>query len=278
MRRAGPDDIPGITAFLRQRIETAMFPLSNLGAHGLGTAHPHSMRFWLQGDPITGVLGLTGGGMAMPQLLQGAEGVRAALAGEVLTGIVGEAGDVAALRRDSGLSAAPTRLDETEQLMSLTLADMAMPPCEGCTLRPLDHGLAEIIIGWRALAQVESLGADPATAQEAAARDVAGWLLAGNHRVLCQDDQPVALTGFNARLPDIVQVGAVFTPAALRGRGHARRAVALHLAEVRAQGARRAVLFTDSDAALRAYRALGFAQVGQYGLTLFASPQTVPHG
>ena len=33
---------------------------------------------------------------------------------------------------------------------------------------------------------------------------------------------PVSYSAFNARLPDAVQVGGVFTPRDLRGRGYAR--------------------------------------------------------
>ena len=89
------------------------------------------------------------------------------------------------------------------------------------------------------------------------------------------DRQPVAMTGFNARLPEIVQVGAVYTPPLLRNKGYARLAVALHLAEARETGTRHAVLFAASDAAARAYQAIGFLPTFAFALVLFSSSAKV---
>ena len=66
---------------------------------------------------------------------------------------------------------------------------------------------------------------------------------------------------FNARLPDIAQVGGVWTPPHARGRGYARCVVAGSLLHARTQGVSRALLFTmeSNVAAMRAYEA---AQTG----------------
>jgi predicted GNAT family acetyltransferase len=85
----------------------------------------------------------------------------------------------------------------------------------------------------------------------------------------------VAMVGFNARLPGIVQVGAVWTPPEHRRQGLARAAVALHLAEARAERVSRAILFTSNPFAERAYRALGFREVGRFALLIFAELQEV---
>ena len=76
----------------------------------------------------------------------------------------------------------------------------------------------------------------------------------------------------NARLPDVVQVGGVWTPRDLRGRGYARCVVAGSLLAVRREGVGRAVLFTDEEnrPARAAYEALGFRVVGDYGLVIFS--------
>ena len=76
---------------------------------------------------------------------------------------------------------------------------------------------------------------------------------------------------FNARLPDVVQLGGIFTRPEDRGRGYARRLVAGMLQHARADGAPRAVLFTGQDnlAAQRAYEAIGFEPIGLYGLVLW---------
>jgi predicted GNAT family acetyltransferase len=74
-----------------------------------------------------------------------------------------------------------------------------------------------------------------------------------------------------------VQVGGVWTPPARRGRGYARAAVAGSLLDARARGVTRGVLFTaqENRPAQRAYEALGFQVVGDYGLLGFSEPQLV---
>ncbi len=76
---------------------------------------------------------------------------------------------------------------------------------------------------------------------------------------------------FNARLPDCVQIGGVYTPPARRGHGYARAAVAGALLEARDAGATRSILFTgEHNAAARAaYLALGYRVIGDFGLVLF---------
>ena len=78
------------------------------------------------------------------------------------------------------------------------------------------------------------------------------------------------MTGLNAELPEAVQVGGVYTPPGMRGRGYARAAVALHLDQARRTGIPRAVLFAASDAAARAYTAIGFRPAGRMAMILFA--------
>ena len=78
-------------------------------------------------------------------------------------------------------------------------------------------------------------------------------------------------SAFNAALPDCVQVGGVFTPPPLRGRGFGRAVVAGTLLLARERGVERSVLFTgpDNAPAQTAYRALGYRDIGDYGLVLF---------
>ena len=131
------------------------------------------------------------------------------------------------------------------------------------------------MLGWRQAYLMEIMGEDKAEAARKAARDIDDYLARGSHRVLLRDGIPVAMTGFNAVLPEIVQIGGVYTPPDLRGHGHARLAVALHLAQARAAGVGRAVLFAASDAAARAYAAIGFRASGPVTLVLFDGMQRV---
>ncbi|HEX6463586.1 MAG TPA: GNAT family N-acetyltransferase, partial [Vicinamibacterales bacterium] len=94
--------------------------------------------------------------------------------------------------------------------------------------------------------------------------------IAGGHAwVLIIDGAPASLAGFNATLPDIVQLGGIYTPPAQRGRGYAKGAVAHSLLVARDRGVNRAVLFTSSRSAVRTYEALGFRESGDYAFVLF---------
>jgi predicted GNAT family acetyltransferase len=71
-------------------------------------------------------------------------------------------------------------------------------------------------------------------------------------------------------LPDIVQLGGIYTPPAFRGRGYAKASVAASLLAARDRGATRAVLFTSNPSAARSYEAVGFQRLGDYGLILLS--------
>jgi len=272
VREASEADLPEIRARLRAQIARAMFPLFNLQVHGLGGAAGRAMRFWLDEG---GCLGVTRDGMAMP-VGPIPEGCAAqALSGQSLIGILGAQGPVQALRVAVGLAAAPCKLDRDEPQFTLDLAAIKMPETSGFTLAPLDSQWRDIATRWRAAYAVEVLGEREETAEEPAARSVDDFIARGSHRILLRDRAPVAMTGFNAELPEIVQIGGVYTPPDLRGRGYGRRVVALHLAEARARGAPQATLFAASDMAARAYRSLGFVRIGTFSMVLFDGPQEV---
>ena len=264
MIRATEADRAAIETLLGARPELAMFPLANLAAHGMAGGHERAMTFWLDGDAV---LGVTDEGMAMPLWPDGFEAARlaAALSGHALMGCAGPAGPVRALLSALSLTDAPARLSEDEPQFLLSLSGMVVPDGPG-TLAPLAADV-DTAAAWR-LAYDRELHVGAGTI-DAARAEVERWIAADSHRFLMIDGRPAAMTGFNAALPDIVQVGGVFTPPEARCRGLARRAVALHLAEARAAGATRATLFAASDAAVACYAPLGFRRIGDYALVLF---------
>jgi predicted GNAT family acetyltransferase len=77
----------------------------------------------------------------------------------------------------------------------------------------------------------------------------------------------LSFSAFNASLPDIVQLGGIYTPPDRRGRGSAKVVVAASLLVARGRGAWRAVLFTNNPS-VRTYEALGLRCVGDYALVL----------
>ena len=282
IRAAVAADAPALEAFLARHPETSMFLRQNLAAHGPeGGTHAHAARFWGLEDAgdVAGVVALTRQGMLLMQLpgREALAAVRQALAGERISGMNGEAGQVARLRAALGLADEPCSLDRTEPLYRMALADLRLPVAGDLQLRAATSADAGLLTGWRADYLVETLGAvqGPHTEADAAAQ-VSALTAQDRLRVLEQAGTPVAMTSFNAVLPGIVQIGGVFTPPARRGRGHARDAVALHLAEARAAGACEAILFASGPPAMRAYEGIGFQRIGGYQLVFFASPAEVP--
>lgn len=273
-------DRPAIESFLRRHITTSLFPLSNLRRYGLAGGHGRAMSFWLnwQDGAICDALGVSYEEFLFPQCPSGPWGeIAVILRGRVVKGILGESSQVAALRRCLGLDSDAKALDMTDPQFTLPLADLVIPDTADSRLVSLDAALRDIATRWRAAYITEAMqvpGEDPHTK---AAQDVESYIAADTHRVLLQDGSPVAMTGFNAVLPEAVQIGGVYVPPALRRQGLARRAVALHLAEARAKGVGMAVLFAASDHASRAYQAIGFRQVGDFSVLVYEHPQVI-HG
>lgn len=273
MTPATEADRAEIIATLLPHAERAMFPLNNLIHHGMGTDHPYAVTLWLRRDAgrITDVLTQSAGGMVMPFLPSGDfAGAARMLRARELAGIVGprdwSRGLEAALRLTGRRS-----LDHDEPHFLLSLADLILPDGPG-RIVPLAEAPGEIIRAWMLDYQLATLGTPPDKAAARVATSYAQYLEAGSHVALIDGDTPLAMTGFNAQVPGMVQVGGVYTPPDLRGRGHARRALALHLL---ATGAPRATLFSASAAAARAYRALGFRQIGDWTLMLLADTEKV---
>ncbi len=289
-----PSDAPRLAAtraFLAEDLAGAMFPLAAIHAGrltrpGAPLTHPYALHAWVaEGERgIAGFIGANGDGMLLPRWPRpiGPEARQAlgnALAGVPIAGLVGPAADASAIVAALGLDRTPRRSSQVEPGYALDLDALAMPDTAGLALRPIEGGDAGLVEAWRRdyLRELQHLGT--AEAERRAARDVATWRAAGTHRILWQGTAPAALTGFNATLPGVVQVGAVFVPHPMRNRGLGRRAVALHLAEAHAAGTRKAVLFAAGPAAERAYCALGFWRAGDMAVIEFqACAKVAPPG
>jgi len=159
--------------------------------------------------------------------------------------------------------------------MQLRLDRLAVPSslsdgtlrCRRCTIDEHD-----LLTRWRIVHEEEVYGRTATEVTLREARSLVERLCTrGELFVLEVAGDRAAMCTFNARLPDTVQIGGVHTLRSMRGRGYGRSVVAGALLAARAEGAAAAILFTgkDNQAALRAYRALGFERVGDYGLVLF---------
>ncbi|WP_371808221.1 GNAT family N-acetyltransferase [Ruegeria sp. HKCCA5491] len=276
-RQARQEDVPMIDRFLSKHIQTSMFPLANLRDFGLRGCDPRALNVWALGDSPRAILAITNEGMVLPQcpdcsdaeLLEAIELIR----GRALFGLAAEATQARRFMHLAGWDNRPATMNSDEPGFTLDLNHIVLPETSGATLVPLGDVDREIAEGWRQSYLTEAMDFDEDRAQNQSKKDVAAYVERDSHRALLVSGQPVGMTGFNARLPEVVQIGGVYTPPTLRGCGYAKLAVALHLLEARAAGVTRAVLFAASDSAARAYIAIGFKPAGQYSLILFKTPK-----
>lgn len=277
--RATQADLPAINALLSAHIDTSMFPLDNLSRHGLDGTAKRSMRIWRDAE-MQNVLCITNEGMVMPQMpsatqahLQAAAQV---LSGEDCIGFIGPGGQVRALLLACGLVDVPCLVNADEPRFSLSLDDLKVPQIPNAELLPFSPEHRNTICDWGQAYLIEALSETPDKAREKAPLDFEARLKRDSHRILIIDRQPVAMSGYNAWVQDVAQIGGVYTPPALRGKGYAGLAVALHLQELQARGVTRSVLFAASQYAARAYEKIGFELTGDFALVLFKEPQRMP--
>ena len=282
VRPIGPADLAALDTLLRAHLETSLFILSNLEAGGLEDRGEAYQATWIgafEGPRVTAVAGSCWNGIV---LVQGDRGVEAAAresvarSGRAPSGIAGPWPLVLRTRSALGLDDAAVAHGGAEDLFVLELDALRVPrPLADGTLRcrpPNDDEIEPLLVDWRTAYRVETLGAAPSERVRDAARgDLVHLSALGRHWVLEADDTPVSYSAFNAWARDVVQVGGVWTPPELRGRGYGRAVVAGSLLAARDKGATRSVLFTEPTnvPAQRAYRSLGYQQVGQYGLMEF---------
>ena len=200
--------------------------------------------------------------------------------GRRLAGFFGPLHQVRAARSEMGLDAAPALKDSAEDLFALKLSDMRLPPALArgqVRCRVADAADFEQLAEWRYAFREATLKDIPGEQLVRTSRgDITSLLPAGSLFIL-EGDGPLACCSFNARLPDLVQIGNVWTPPVLRGRGYARAVVAGALQIARDAGVDEAILATGryNLAAQAAYRAIGFKLVGDYATLTFAPDANV---
>ena len=279
-----PDDQGALETFLVSRLDTSMFLLGNLRSAGLvdhGQRYEGTYAAAFVGEAIVGVVAQYWNGnlilqapRELPALVRAAVGA----AGRPVRGLLGPAAQVQVAKTTLGINAPHCQLDDTEHLYTLRLDDLVVP--DGLRSgrlhgRRLVAGDLDLVAAWRAAYTVETLGAVDSPQLRAEARaEMEQTLREGRSWLLEAEGRPVASTSFNAVIAEAVQVGGVWTPPPLRGRGYARAVVAASLLDARAAGHQRAILFTGEAnvPAQRAYAALGFQRSGDYSVVLLREP------
>jgi len=270
-------DEPALERFLARHADSSMFLRSNARAVGVvdrGELFHGTYAAAFAGDEIVGVACHSWTGSVLLQApAELAEVVRTAVthSGRAVSALIGPLAQVRAARDALGILVDDDEPD-AELLLALDLERLQVPAMLAAgevECRPTSDDDLELATRWNAEYAVEILGDVPGPALDSrVANAIANLHELGRSWVLWSGDVPVAYAAFNAALPDVVQLGGVYTPPGHRDRGYARAVVAGALRDARAAGVARAVLFTGAEnlAAQRAYVALGFAHVGDYGL------------
>jgi len=281
LRSRGRGDEALLERFLAAHADSSMFLRSNLRSAGIlyhgGPFEAVYVACFAQGR-LVGVAAHCWNGMVLIE----AEAQVAALAtalvdasGRAVTGIMGPLRQVQETRSALGMSDVACQMDSTEELYALALDELVVPPAlrDGrVRCRRPQPAEAPLLAAWRYDYSVAALNSAPGAALRRRCEREVEIVPLDWQFMLVEGDEIVAYAAFNAALPEVVQLGGVWTPPERRGRGYGRAVVAGALLAARDGGAQRAVLFTGKDniAAERAYAVLGFRRVGDWGLVLFA--------
>ncbi len=280
IRKANPEDAGAIAAFLEGHIETSMFLMGNLEAHGIGkTEHPHGTAFFLRetGDGITGVFGCTNGGFLMCQLPgltpSEAQTYMHLLKGYTLSGMTGHVEQVTQILDALAVPDEAWRINRVEPLYRIALRDLPPAP----KVRAPEMQDVPLLSRWLAtyMQETDSVppGVTPDVLPQVAERRAQAAVGSDRMRVMEEDGNMVGMAGVNAKAGSAVQVGGVFVPAELRGAGRGGRVTAGLLADAAAQGSTTGILFAASEAAASAYEKIGFQKIGGYRIALLNDPR-----
>ncbi len=281
-----PGDEELLESFVLQHINTSMFLRSNLQAAGLIDGNQRYQGTYIaaiENGEIKAVAAHYWNGMVVvqaPVYLE--EVVRAVVekSNRAISGITGEARQVKLTRKALQLENRSTQLNDDEILFSLALDKLQLPPALTSGKVKCRHPLLEeleLLTQWNVAYCVETLG-DTETPKlvakcrqriESTQAQARHWVLTAKNN---GENKLVSYSAFTAGLPDIVQIGGVYTPPSLRGMGYAKCVLAGSLLDAKSQGVYQGLLFTSKNnlAAQAVYRGIGFQETGEeYGLLLF---------
>jgi RimJ/RimL family protein N-acetyltransferase len=281
IRRLGPPDDAALRAFLGARLQSSFILLANFVADGFiyeGKPYQGVYAGAFENDELIGVAAHYWNDNLIFQAPKFTVEIAAAAlqhSGRPAQGLVGPWEQVAAARDGLGLGHLPTRYASKEILYALELARLQIPQALASgAVRCRRAQVADVpcLVDYAIAEAAETFGdPDMRERREKLDESLRQHIGEGMVFVLEAGSQIVAKSEFHGIANGAAQIGAVFTPPAYRGRGYARSVVAGSLDMVRRTGEKNAFLFTGEEnvAAQRAYTALGFAPVGNYGIILF---------
>jgi predicted GNAT family acetyltransferase len=285
IRQLVPGDEDLLELFLSSHAETSMFLRSNLRVSGLlfeeKAYHGDYFGSFNAAGEIDGVIAHYWNGNVMVQaptdsILSDLVELFHDTATRPIVGVQGATDQSVAVTSGLGLADAGYATNQEEGLYALELDDLRQPDDTGW-LNYVMVSASEVdgttLTRWLKAYQIEALGYDDTEELDKIVKSrVERTMDSSDNRILLVDDQPVCLCGINARLPDVVQIGPVWTPPEHRNRGYARTLVAWSLRQEQSQGVNNSILFTDNPAAAKAYEAIGFRLIGSYRMALLRTP------
>jgi uncharacterized protein len=278
-----PGDEERLDRFLGQHADSSLFLRSNALVGGLrDEGRPRHCTYVarFEGEELVAVVAHSWNGNLLVQAPSGAGELArraAAATGRRIAGVLGPWQQACAVLNELGLSQAETSIRSCEDLFALDLDALRVPAllaAAAVACRPAEPADLDQLAEWRRRYAIETLGEPDRPDLLRSSREEVSWAQAsGSLFVLGDGRELLATCAFNARHPACVQIGGVWTPPALRGRGYGRAVVAGALLAARQDNVPRSVLFTDQHnaPARRAYESLGYQRVGDYALIMFRS-------
>ena len=270
-----------LNRFLMPRAESSLVLLSNAMLGGLeyrGETFQGTYAAYPGDNAITGVAAHYWNGMVFFQAPKNPAGLFHAVvsaSGRECTGIAGPYDQVQQVLPGILTKNHLPALNSRDTLFSLDLNMLAIPGLlqrgEVTCRYPADDEIPKMI-EMRIAFMRELTGPDTRVSREDEAREIVRYQQqTNNHWLLEAGGKIVATSAISAGIPEVVQIGGVYTLPEYRNRGFGRAVVAGSLLYARARGVKKAILFTGTDmpAAQKVYTALGFRPIGEYGLVIF---------
>ncbi len=190
-----------------------------------------------------------------------------------IRGILGEEIQALSVIKQLGIDSLRFAVNYAEDLFSVQLQKLIEPQAlikHDYKILPASKASTSILKNWLAAYHIEALGADGGSPNfvNTIDIDVQNTLISQNRWVLLHEGIPVSLCGFNAEIPEAVQIGPVFTPIEFRNNGYARVLLYLCLQQAKHRQIKEAILFTSDKYASRVYTSLGFEKIGKYRLAI----------
>ncbi|MEP2978932.1 MAG: GNAT family N-acetyltransferase [Lentilitoribacter sp.] len=283
IRRLDNRDVSETKLFLDCHIETSMFLRSNIEKAGLEFhGEPYQGDYFgaFIDSKLMGVIAHYWNGtmlMQSPNL-----DVLSQLYNKIVSNmtrsvkaVVGDANQGGYILNRLAISENKFALNAIDNLMSLELSQLHIPHANNTSLTMVEitERHFDILKEWTRGYEIEALGTTDDDKLTAKSIQIAhDRIKDSNCWILEADGMPVTLSGFNAQLPEIVQIGPVWTPPEHRNNGYARHLVARTLERARTLSVQKSILFTDAPAAQKAYEAIGFKEIGKFQLALLKKP------